>query len=293
MPTPRQGRTLIAIARAVCPRALSLGVGVLTMLLLSLGSGCTVGQSARRTLIQEPSEFSWRVDRKRSLKVYRQWADNAWAAENGACLDVANVDDYALGFRDGFVDFVYAGGSGEPPPVPPRKFWNIGWRSPAGANAAQQWFAGYRHGALVARDGGYRMNGVVQSAQSGAVPVAWSEAASLGPSPETIAAPPESESVAPESLEYDEQMLPSPPVPAEPRPLEETPAEEQLIDGNPSDSASESAGRDAPGELPVAGAPAASDSTSLPDTTPGAHNASALFRRVISARSTEATSTER
>src|SRR5262245_40493593 len=32
---------------------------------------------------------------------------------------------YADGFRQGFVDYLNAGGTGEPPPVPPRKYWGV------------------------------------------------------------------------------------------------------------------------------------------------------------------------
>jgi hypothetical protein len=119
-------------------------------------TGCMVCRHARRTILEEPAEYSWKLDRARSLKVYRQWADEAWAAERGGIPDVAEDENYVLGFRDGFVDFVYAGGQGEPPPMPPRQFWNVAWRNPAGQAAAQQWFAGYRHGAQAARNGGYR-----------------------------------------------------------------------------------------------------------------------------------------
>src|SRR5688500_7470219 len=72
-----------------------------------------------------------------------------------------------MGFRDGFVDFVYLGGTGEPPPVPPRQFWNVMLRSPEGKVRANLWFDGYRHGAAVARDGGYRELGRVHSSLIG------------------------------------------------------------------------------------------------------------------------------
>jgi hypothetical protein len=64
--------------------------------------------------------------------------------------------DYRSGFLDGFVDYTYAGGTGEPPPVPPRTFWNVQLRSLEGKARVNQWFAGYRHGARMAASGGYR-----------------------------------------------------------------------------------------------------------------------------------------
>jgi hypothetical protein len=261
------------VSRGDRPRGSWIGACVLTVA-VTIQSGCTVYQSARRTLIQEPSDFSWRVDRGRSLKVYRQWADDAWAAESGACPDVAEVDDYALGFRDGFVDFVYAGGAGEPPPVPPRKFWNIGWRTPAGAGAAQQWFAGYRHGSQVARDGGYRMSGVVNSAYAGTMPPAWSEPTSHGePLHETIPAPSEISPEAVDALEHEGQTLPPPPAPDGPLPPEEDPTPRNLLDETPDD----------PAEMLM---PESPESTMQPSSAPAGQTASELFRRAISSAQT-------
>jgi hypothetical protein len=126
-------------------------------------TGCTVCHNAMRTVCHEPAAFSWKHDRRRSVELYRQWADQAWAEELSQCPELFSQGDYAVGFRDGFVDFVYAGGTGEPPPVPPRQFWNAILRSPDGRQRADQWFAGYRHGAQVARDGGYREMGTIRT----------------------------------------------------------------------------------------------------------------------------------
>lgn len=159
--------------------------------------GCSVYQHYRRTMLQEPSEYSWRNDRHRSLKVYRQWADQAWASASGSCPQDGMVDDYALGFRDGFVDYVYAGGEGVPPPVPPRKFWNVAWRTPEGDAAARQWFSGYRHGAQVARDGGYRDGGIVPSSYRSGGDESWIAA---GPEPRPELGPAENMGEASEML---------------------------------------------------------------------------------------------
>jgi hypothetical protein len=120
-------------------------------------TGCSVCWQLQRTLIKEPLQYGWKRDRKRSLQVYRTWAEEAYRA---VCpqLDLPDVleAEYGLGFRDGFVDYVHLGGTGNPPPVPPRKFWNVESRVTDVRTAAEQWCAGYRHGAKVARDGGYR-----------------------------------------------------------------------------------------------------------------------------------------
>jgi len=136
---------------------------LLSFLACVLLNGCTLCQNAKRTLFNEPSDFSWMADRKQSLEVYRSWADSAWCEHSSTESGQHVSDAYIGGFKEGFVDLVYAGGTGEPPPVPPRKFWNVGVRNPNGHSEATDWFAGFRHGALVALEEGYRERTLVPS----------------------------------------------------------------------------------------------------------------------------------
>jgi hypothetical protein len=130
-------------------------------------SGCTPCDLVCRTMRWEPSSFWWKTDRERSRDTYRIWANQAWEQEGQGCAGAAAGKDYEAGFKDGFVDYVFAGGTGEPPPVPPRTFWNMDLRLPEGRERANQWFAGYRQGARVARDSGYRNLAEIQTSLSG------------------------------------------------------------------------------------------------------------------------------
>lgn len=284
MPMPQPGHHSTQYSRSRGDRLRGTWVGACLLLVtVAIQSGCTVYQSARRTLIQEPSDFSWRVDRARSLKVYRQWADDAWAAESCSTAGGGEADDYALGFRDGFVDYVYAGGPGEPPPVPPRKFWNIGWRTPAGASAAQQWFAGYRHGSQIARDGGYRMGGIVNSAYAGTIPPAWNgpELESDAP-PELIRTPNAAPPAANDYLDESGQMLPTPAVPTESlHSVDEPGIEELLDDPSPAAGVDDSRSEDVI-EIPSTPPPADSESTTPTGGAKAEPKASDRFRRAVS-----------
>ncbi len=133
-------------------------------------NGCTVCELALRTMRYEPAAYSWKHDKVRSRRLYRTWAEEAWQLEQQGCQDSGLSQEFGMGFRDGFVDYVYAGGTGEPPPVPPRRFWNASLRSPEGQQLAQQWFNGYRRGAQVARDGGYRSMATIHSSLMGMDP---------------------------------------------------------------------------------------------------------------------------
>jgi hypothetical protein len=64
--------------------------------------------------------------------------------------------DYAEGFKDGFIDYLQFGGSGQPPYAPPKRYWGPNYRTPEGYRAIEDWFAGFRHGVTAAKESGYR-----------------------------------------------------------------------------------------------------------------------------------------
>jgi hypothetical protein len=47
------------------------------------------------------------------------------------------------------------GGTGAPPPIPPRRYWKLKYRTPSGHQSVQDWYAGFRDGAAEARDCAY------------------------------------------------------------------------------------------------------------------------------------------
>lgn len=128
----------------------------LLLLLAPAGLGCSVHRYSRLLCIQEPKLYCEPGDDRASLATYRSLADQAWATHGAACPEDCLAGDYAWGFREGFAQYVYAGGTGEPPAVPPRPYWQLDLRSPEGASAVRSWFEGYRHGSRIAREGGYR-----------------------------------------------------------------------------------------------------------------------------------------
>jgi hypothetical protein len=122
-----------------------------------LGStGCSVWSYAWLVNVSERKLFCEEEDDAISMATYRSWADEAWAETGACCPEDCLSLDYSWGFREGFAEFVYAGGDGEPPAMPPRIYWQADMRSREGAAAVASWFEGYRHGARVAKEGGYR-----------------------------------------------------------------------------------------------------------------------------------------
>jgi hypothetical protein len=145
-------------AMAVRPANVARACCCTIAILVSLSSGCcSTGYLTLRTLVCEPSKYCFKIDRIRSKSVYHRWADEEWerAVQSGPDFPVSAA--YHAGFVDGFVDYVYLGGIGEPPPIPPRQFWNVEGRSPEGKAMANDWFAGFRHGSRMGAEGGYRV----------------------------------------------------------------------------------------------------------------------------------------
>jgi hypothetical protein len=64
------------------------------------------------------------------------------------------------------VDYLQYGGTGQPPFVPPRRYWGVHYRTPDGYRAVEDWYAGFRSGAASAQATGYRHFVTVPSAVS-------------------------------------------------------------------------------------------------------------------------------
>jgi hypothetical protein len=118
-----------------------------------LPTGCALVGSAANHVAYKAKEC---LDDSRERARDRQWAEAAWNGYRCARPGVPYSDDYGDGFKEGFADYLYAGGSGEPPALPPRRYRAPAYQTPHGYQAIEEWFAGYRAGAAVARDGNFR-----------------------------------------------------------------------------------------------------------------------------------------
>jgi hypothetical protein len=129
-------------------------LGILSLCFMSFG--CGPFSLATHTLIIEPIQYCQTADnileRRRDYKL----AEEIWQTVAHANPKLPSSIDYENGFKDGFADYLYAGGTGEPPPLPPRQYWRITYETPEGHQAIGDWFAGFRLGAAVARESGYR-----------------------------------------------------------------------------------------------------------------------------------------
>jgi hypothetical protein len=123
------------------------------LVLGALSSGCSLVYDASNNISAETHRNL--EDKVEGLR-NRRWAKGVWLEVAGQDPQHAYSKDYEQGFIEGFTDYLAAGGTGEPPALPPSKYWKPKYESPEGYQAIEDWFAGFRHGATVAREGGYR-----------------------------------------------------------------------------------------------------------------------------------------
>jgi hypothetical protein len=118
--------------------------------------GCGPISYATRTLVVEPVHYCLTADN--IVETHRNYrlAEEAWKEIMNAESEHPYSADYAAGFKDGFADYLYAGGTTEPPPLPPRHYWKARYETPEGHQAIEDWFAGFRVGVSVAQQSGIR-----------------------------------------------------------------------------------------------------------------------------------------
>jgi hypothetical protein len=127
------------------------------VVLAALCLGCTTVAEGVRNMIIEPAEYCWHLDNCIDHHRNRAVAWQAWAEFLSMCPEgVTYSVDFGRGFRDGFADYLFAGGAGSPPPVPPRYYWRPEYQNPDGQIAMRDWFIGFRRGVAAAKQSGLR-----------------------------------------------------------------------------------------------------------------------------------------
>ncbi|MCA9185945.1 MAG: hypothetical protein R3E01_25810 [Pirellulaceae bacterium] len=128
-----------------------------------LGSGCRLFDAAWRTTVVEPIQYSRNAYEKFSRRHFTELAEFALAqAKSEARAELDRYDcepysaDYEAGFVDGYVDYLEAGGSGIPSPMPPRRYWRAKYQNPEGFQRVEEWVQGFQHGAAAAKTSHYR-----------------------------------------------------------------------------------------------------------------------------------------
>lgn len=146
--------------RRLRQRLKQVSCSVLTLAL----TGCSMTRATFDNLYHGPCEYH-RVDDDHETTVkFHDLARLAWnrvVAEHPECGD--SSPDFAAGFEAAYVDYLYRGGDGRPPVVPPRPYWNIERRFNEDNTPAHDWLAGYQLGSASAQASGIRDATIVPS----------------------------------------------------------------------------------------------------------------------------------
>lgn len=132
--------------------------------LCSASSGCEMGAIAARNLAYE---CTLRTDNSLACVRNRCLANKAWNKVKRTNPGHAYSKDYVRGFKDGFADYLYAGGCGCPSPLPAQHSCLAHYRRSRCHEAIDDWLAGFQFGVATAQARGYRKWAAVPSAAVG------------------------------------------------------------------------------------------------------------------------------
>jgi hypothetical protein len=118
-----------------------------------LQPGCAFFHYAADNLVEAPVDAR---DEKVMDCRFSRLAEEAWQKLLAGDPSPLYSYHYGCGFRSGFVDYLDAGGTGEPPAAPPWIYRAAAFESPEGRRDLEDWFAGFRHGTAAAKASGYR-----------------------------------------------------------------------------------------------------------------------------------------
>jgi hypothetical protein len=118
-----------------------------------LSSGCGLVCSASRNLKLESS-----LCVENPIACYRnhRLANTAWMVFQQSNLDHPYSEDFADGFKHGFVEYLTTGGTKPPHPAPPKRYWKVYNQNLEGHQAMEEWLAGFALGVSEAQASGYR-----------------------------------------------------------------------------------------------------------------------------------------
>jgi len=125
------------------------------LLILSLQTGCGLSRQVAENVVIKPLQWNRYSDSLARHCRDKSLAEEAWEEVCSRDGDVYSRH-YRRGFFDGFNDYLDAGGTGDPPVLPPRTYWRVYFQNAEGHQAIDDWFEGFRHGASIARASGVR-----------------------------------------------------------------------------------------------------------------------------------------
>lgn len=167
---------------------------------VALSSGCQLYLTGAYNLLSEPK---YAIQEFRYVRQARALARESLERR----MTRASVsEDFAAGYIDGFADYLIAGQTTDPRPTPPKRYLKTSVFTPEKLAAVEEYYAGFRAGAIDAEASGLRQRMIIPVMMSGN---------SLTPGsccPTMDGAPPAPLESLPAPREIKPEKLPQPPL---------------------------------------------------------------------------------
>lgn len=124
--------------------------------------GCSPGREVWNWSMHRVLSYEAKYDRsERQITRHEyQLARQAWRDHQESHADACHSADFGRGYRDGYAGYLHTGHP-EPPGAPPERYRWFQREGCDGHQTAEEWFAGYRVGAMEAANSGCRQSLVV------------------------------------------------------------------------------------------------------------------------------------
>jgi hypothetical protein len=130
------------------------GLPILLVAVVPVLSGCNLIKLAAFNAENEPHLYE---DQKHLKKRAYDFAQQAWLDHLSRLKTDCPPQAFEGGYIDGFADYLYKGGNGAPPTVPPNYLRRYQYLSPDGHSEIEQYYSGFAAGAADAKASGQRV----------------------------------------------------------------------------------------------------------------------------------------
>jgi hypothetical protein len=130
------------------------GLPILLVAVVPVLSGCNLFKLAAFNATNEPHLYS---DQQHLKKRAYDFAQEAWLDHLSHLKTDCPPKAFESGYIDGFADYLFKGGNGAPPTVPPNYLRRYQYLSPDGHSEIEEYYSGFAAGAADAKASGQRI----------------------------------------------------------------------------------------------------------------------------------------
>jgi hypothetical protein len=130
------------------------GLSILIVAVVPILSGCNLYKLSAYNASNEPHLYS---DQQHLKKRALDFAQEAWLEHLSHLKTDCPPKAFETGYIDGFADYLFKGGNGAPPTIPPNFLRRYQYLSPDGHSEIEDYYSGFAAGAADAKASGQRI----------------------------------------------------------------------------------------------------------------------------------------